>query len=117
MSSIYQAMGLNFNRYHVLHWLSEHQMCLLFIACFALSLFSPVSLALEESDKLAELDGVITTGTKMTKTIAYLIGLGAGAVGTYQFVKTQSLATAGSAAAVSICAFKFPGWVTGTVLI
>lgn len=83
----------------------------------ALCLFAPEIYALAEGDKLAELTEVVTTGQKMTRTVCYIIGMASGAVGSYRFVQTQSFATAGIAAAISVASFKFPTLVTSAAII
>ncbi len=90
------------------------------VAFFSVGMFflvTPDVFALAGGDTLAELEAVVTTGQKMTKTICYIIGLASGAVGSYRFVQTQSFATAGIASAISIAAFKFPTFVTAAAII
>jgi hypothetical protein len=96
---------------------TKHYWWLLAFSMGVFFLVTPDVFALAGGDTLTELETVVTTGQKMTKTICYLIGLASGAVGSYRFVQTQSFATAGIASAISIAAFKFPTLVTAAAII
>ena len=90
---------------------------MMLLGVIGICFFAPDIMALASGDTLQELNDVVTTGQKMTKTVCYIIALASGAVGTYRFVQTQSFATASVAGAITVAAFKFPTLVTGAVLV
>jgi len=84
----------------------------LIIFCYANELF-----ALQETDKVAEIAVLTQDVTKIVKNGCYITGCASALIGSVWAVAQQSLKVFGSAAGVTLLAFKAPSFFTSAMLI
>ena len=87
------------------------------LCLIALCVYSDCSVALAESDKVAELAGLTAETSKIVKNGCYIAGSASALVGSIWAVASQSLKVAASSAAVTIIALKAATFFSGTLLI
>ncbi len=89
----------------------------IFASIIGMALFAPEIFALSQEDRVAELAPLTSEVSKLSKNACYIIGSASAAIGTLWSVAAQNLKIFAASAAITILAFKAPGFFTTAMLI